>query len=144
MIIPVSSGPGAGAQPFTSAPPPSVGVNNKPVTPTEGGEGSKQSESHKNILKQQSFVLSTSPSQCLLPTTHQRKRQPGQGNGGAPAAGQGLGESLQPGNGRQLTVFTGSPPPSTRGPLGGQRRRRVGHDAADGRALPQGQKTEEK
>lgn len=84
------------------------------------------------------------PRVCCPPPTKEKDHQSGQGNGGALAAGQDLGGSLQPGNGRRLTVFTGSTPPSTRGPLGGQRCRRVRQDAADGRALPQGQKTEEK
>lgn len=44
---------------------------------------------------------------------------------------------------RLLTVSTGSTPLSTRGPLGGRRCRRVRQDAADSRALPHGQKTED-
>lgn len=55
---------------------------------TEGG-GRKEtvSKSQKYIKTAVTFPQHP-PFPCLLPTTHQRKRRSGQGNGGAPAAGQ--------------------------------------------------------
>jgi hypothetical protein len=111
---------------------------------TEGG-GRKET-----VSKSQKYIKTavTFPQHPPLPMSvahhPSKKKTVRAGKRRCPGCRPGLGKSLQPGNGRQLTVFTGSPPPSTRGPLGGQRCRRVRQDAADGRALPQGQKTEEK